>query len=117
MAVDQVQDAIVLFGPSFRESDAARRAEMRAPLVEPGTGSFWLALRGLETMLGDRQWLVGDAISVADVQLQPLLQSIQLGRFDGVATTLVTEHFPTLAALSTRVLAHPPIAAYYAARA
>lgn len=70
--------------------------------------------RRFEREIGGGPFLAGDAVSVADLKLFVVCKWLRGGVLDHIPTT-VWDAYPKLVALHEAVLAHPAVAAWYAA--
>lgn len=99
--LDNIEDYGTRLSVSIRVSDEAVRAALRAELAER-----WLPewFRLLERRLAEagRGWLVGAALSIADLKAVHLIDKLTNGSLAGLRTDALDE-FPQLAAWRQRV--------------
>lgn len=107
------EDMSNLIGPSMRMPDGEAKQAAREALV---ANDYPRVFAQLARRLGDNQWFVGETMTIADIRVFVFLRAFAFGAFDHIPTDLVPRLAPTLAAHSERVMAHPKIREYYAAR-
>jgi glutathione S-transferase len=95
--LDMCEDIYQLLTPSFHEPDNDRKMAMRKTLAEETLPRHANYLERLLVDNGSTGFLVGDALTVADLKLYWLYEFLTNGSLDGIPTTLL-DSFPTLSA-------------------
>lgn len=103
-AMDLAEDLYHVIGPSMGEPEVERRMAMRKVLAEatlPRWGGF---LERLLVANGRTGFVVGDALTVADLKLHWIIDKLTNGTLDGIPTT-VLDGWPALTAWRKNVAA------------
>ena len=112
LKVDEFLDAAAqitsLVNPSMREKNPEKRAALRHELGQE-TFPHWLSL--VEKRMGSGDYLVGDALTVADLAIWRLMGWLTGGVLDGIPRDLLDQH-PRLKAHFDRVDGDPKIRAW-----
>ena len=91
--------------------------ELRAAREQLTDGWITVILKGLDELLergGD--YLADNRLTVADLKVAGITQSLMSGQFDHIPADIVERVSPRLVAHAQRVLQDPIVTAYYAAR-
>ncbi|OQR83114.1 glutathione S-transferase [Achlya hypogyna] len=105
-------DTLAKLGPSLREQDTAKRSAMRQELSATLPEHFACIEARLATHKGP--YFLGDALTIADLELYASRQMIRSGWLDGIPTGIL-DAYPRWNAIADAVAAHPNVAAWEAA--
>ena len=94
-----------VIAPSLRESDAAKKAEMRKKINDETLPE---KLKMLEARVGPKGFLVNDKLTMADIHFYVLANWIGMGVLDGITKECITQ-FPKLTALVQKLDEMPAI--------
>ena len=103
-ALDLGEDLYHLIGPSIGEPDVARRMTMRKVLAEETLPRWGGYVERLLVGNGRTGFVVGDALTVADLKLHWIIDKLTNGSLDGVPKS-VLDDFPALNAWRKNVAA------------
>ena len=87
--LDAANEVTLKVSPTMREQDPTRRAAMRTELA---TETFPAWFEQVEGRVDDGEFLVGDALTIADLALWRLLAWLTGGFLDGIPTDLLDRH-------------------------
>eukprot|EP00608_Synchroma_pusillum_P005881 CAMPEP_0198419514 /NCGR_PEP_ID=MMETSP1452-20131203/263_1 /TAXON_ID=1181717 /ORGANISM="Synchroma pusillum, Strain CCMP3072" /LENGTH=207 /DNA_ID=CAMNT_0044139645 /DNA_START=96 /DNA_END=719 /DNA_ORIENTATION=- len=114
MVAFTVEDVYQKIAPSLREQDAERKAAMRADLA---ANTLPPLLAALEALLPEgATFFFGDSPTLGDIWLLVLHRYLSKGVLDGVPPSIL-EPYTRLSANVAAMMAHPAVAAHYAAQA
>ncbi|OQR89677.1 glutathione S-transferase [Achlya hypogyna] len=106
-------DTLAKLMPSFREQDAAKRLVLREEL---SAGPLPEHFACIEARLAAHKgpYFLGDALTIADLELYGSRQMLSSGWLDGIPTDIL-DAYPRWNAIADAVAAHPKVAAWEAA--
>lgn len=107
-----LEDVLSPFAASNSITDPNEKIKARAALVAPG-GKVFGELSKVNNFIGDKKFVVGNSLTVADFALFSLLGLLSSGLFDGIPIALIKE-FPNLDVYRKQIASIPEIAAQYA---
>jgi len=115
-ACDAVEEYHGEISRSFGIKDPEELRRVREELV---ASKFPLYLKAFDAMLRERggEWFADGRLTIADLKMKEVVRQLRSGKLDHVPTDIVKTYAPKLDAHYDRVLAHPKVVAYYAARA
>lgn len=87
-ALDLGEDINCLMGPSLHENDAQRKMAMRKELAEKTLPEWARYIDRLLVRNGSTGFIVGDALTVADLKLYWIVDWLTSGILDGIPTSL-----------------------------
>ena len=96
-ALDVGEDIYALLGPSLHEQDIEKKMAMRKILAEQDLPRWIGCIERLLIANGSTGFLVGDALTVADLKLYWVCDFLCNGSLDGIPTTLLDD-FPNVLA-------------------
>jgi glutathione S-transferase len=101
-AMDFAEEFFRLVGPSMTEQDMDKRMAMRKVLAEDGLPCWAGYLEKLLVANGRTGFVVGDALTVADLKLHWVVDKLTNGTLDGIPTSIANP-FPALKAWQKNV--------------
>lgn len=107
-AIDELHN---VWGPSFRETDEAKRMVMRKELADITIPKF-LSTMNARIGLWNESYAVSSELTVADLALYGLVNGLRSGHMIGVPTTIV-DPFEHIVRVVDRVLQHPKVVEWY----
>ena len=99
-----------VIAPTMREDDSTKRMALRKKIAEEDLPAKFAVL---EQMIGPSGYLVGDKLSMADINFYVCANWIGMGVLDGVPKETITQ-FPKLLKLIQTLDDHPQIKAWNA---
>ena len=108
--LDAANEITLKVSPTMREKDPGRRSAMRAELA---TVTFPEWLGRVEGRVDDGEFLVGDALTIADLALWRLLDWLTSGMLEGIPADLLAGH-PRLSRHVATIAARPDVIAWMA---
>ena len=103
-ALDLGEDMNQAIGPSITEKNAERRMEMRKALAEERLPRLGGVLERLLMENGNTGFVVGDALTVADLKLYWMVDKLTNGTLDGIPKSLF-DRFPAIGAWRKNIAA------------
>ena len=103
-ALDLAEDFYHLIGPSMGERDMDKRMAMRKVLAVEGVPRWAGFLEKLLVTNGRTGFVVGDALTIADLKLHWVVEKLTDGSLDGIPQS-VADPFPALKAWQRNVAA------------
>jgi glutathione S-transferase len=103
-ALDLGEDIYRVIGPSIDERDAERRMAMRKVLAEETLPRWATFLERLLVANGRTDFLVGNALTVADLKLHWIAEKLTNGSLDGIPKSLL-DNFAAVSAWRKNVAA------------
>jgi len=110
--IEMVEDFRPHMAPTFAIQDQAEKEKARFDLVQP-EGKMYPGLEKLNKRLGKFSFAAGESPSVADLYVVTVCYLLQQPTFlDGFPADTF-KAFPNISALKDRLMALPPLVAYY----
>ena len=110
--LDAVEDLILQLIPSMKEQDKNKQKEMREQLVKEVFPKWFNFLEKRVSKFGDKNFAVGDSITIADFKIASFAHRMTCGAMDHVPTT-VLDQFPHLISIRDQVLQHEKIKEWF----
>jgi len=96
-ALDLGEDINQLIAPSLHEQDDKRKMAMRKELAEKTLPEWANYFERLITNNGSTGYIVGEALTIADLKLYWIVEWLTSGMLDGIPTTLL-DNYPDIIA-------------------
>ena len=110
-AILSCEDLLYTFVQTVSITSADERAAARAVLMKEGGKSYY-QLKRIESLIGEGEYLVGDSLTVADLEVYTSGCMMRSGFFDGFGSNCL-DAFPKLRSFINRLARHPKVAEYY----
>uniref|UniRef100_A0A7S3H7U5 Glutathione S-transferase n=1 Tax=Spumella elongata TaxID=89044 RepID=A0A7S3H7U5_9STRA len=99
------------FSGTFSISNAEERIVARTVLFKPG-GRTYCQMKRIEELVGDREYLIGDKLTVADLTVFTNCCMLRCGHFEGFPRDCL-DGYPKLKTFVERISSHPKVLEYY----
>ena len=110
--IDLNDEIAVVISPSIKESDEAKKMEMRKTLAEKTLPIFLGALERKLELNGNTGFFVGGSLTICDIDVYIRLAWLNSGMLDGIPKGIV-DQYPLLSAFLHSTREHEVLVDYY----
>lgn len=117
--LDSVEDIMMMLTPSFREKDEEKKKAMRLALMEPDKLPYWI--QKFESRYEENEkrgnkngFVVGDSLSIADLKIFFMLQTVRGGKLDYVDGNKLMENAKRMTASADKIANMDTMKKYFA---